>query len=110
MTMKAFVGKSVSNAASAAWHVFQSVNRRVTYGSFQPKWAPAPLLKSHERSFPELGFPRETDSLCPRCVKEVREAIVAGQVDWHVLVDGRPGEIKARIVEEDGKVFMVKTC
>src|SRR5262245_7526754 len=110
MTVRALVGKSMSNAASAAWHAFQSVNRRVPYRSFQPRWAPAPLLKSSERSFPELGFPRETDSLCPRCVKEVREAIIGGEVDWHVLVDGRPGEIRARIVEEDGQVFMVKTC
>jgi uncharacterized radical SAM superfamily Fe-S cluster-containing enzyme len=110
MTMKAFVGSSFSSAASAAWHVFQSVNRRVPYRTFQPKWAPAPLLKSSERSFPELGYPRETDSLCPRCVKEVREAIISGEVDWHVLVDGRPGEIKARILEEDGKIFMEKSC
>ena len=63
--------------------------------SFQPKWAPAPLLKQRERSFPQLGFPRQTDSLCPRCVTEVRTEILAGEADWKVLVDGKPGEIKA---------------
>ena len=110
MTMRAIVGKGISGAATVAWNTFQAVNRRVPYRSFQPKWAPAPLLKSYERSFPELGFPRKTDSLCPRCVKEVRDAIVAGQMDWHVLIDGRPGEIPAQIVEENGQVLMKKTC
>ncbi len=110
MNTKAILGKSVSATASAAWHAFQAVNRRVPFRRFQPKWAPAPLLKSHERSFPELGFPRQTDSLCPRCVKEVRESILAGEVDWHVLIDGRPGEIRANIVEEDGRILMKKTC
>ncbi len=110
MTMRSIVGKSISGAATVAWNTFQSVNRRVPYRSFQPKWAPAPLLKSYERSFPELGFPRKTDSLCPRCVKEVRDAIVSGQMDCHVLIDGRPGEIPAQIVEENGQVLMKKSC
>jgi len=110
MMMKTIVGKGVSAAANAAWHTFQAVNRRVPYRSFQPKWAPAPLLKSHERSFPELGYPRQTDSLCPGCVKEIREAIIAGEVDWHVLIDGRPGEIKAEIYEENNEIWMRKEC
>ena len=73
---------------------------RFPQNAFQPKWAPAPLLKQRERTFPQLGFPRETDSLCPRCVKEVRTEILSGKADWKVLVDGNPGEIKATIVEE----------
>ena len=80
----------------------------------KPAWAPAPLLKRRERSFPELGFPRETDSLCPRCVKEVRGDILSGRRDLRELVDGRPGEIRARIVEKerDGRrvVVMEKEC
>ena len=42
--------------------------------TFQPKWAPAPLLKSRERTQPQLGWPRTTDSLCPTCVREARAA------------------------------------
>ena len=42
--------KSVEVALTAgariAWPVFQAVNRRFDATSFQPKWAPAPLLKS----------------------------------------------------------------
>src|SRR5262249_15526378 len=73
-------------------------------------WAPAPLLKRRERSFPPLGWPRETDSLCPACVKDVRTEILAGERDIRALIDGKPGEIKARI-ELDGQVLkMKKTC
>jgi hypothetical protein len=110
MNAQAIIGKGVSAAANAAWHGFQFVNRRIRFNRFQPKWAPAPLLKSHERSFPTLGFPRETDSLCPGCVKEIRSRILSGDEDWRVLIEGRPGEVKARIVEQDGKVMMVKDC
>ena len=60
------VGFTLKGAAYLTWHVFQSINRRLPYGVKQPKWAPAPLLKSKDRSFPQLGFPRETDSLCPQ--------------------------------------------
>jgi hypothetical protein len=103
-------GGALKGVANLAWHAFQAVNRRIPYGSFQPKWAPAPLLKSSQRTFPQLGFPRETDSLCPACVKEVREGIISGQADWKVLIEGRPGEVKARIVERDGQIWMEKDC
>ncbi len=96
--------------ADAFWRATRAVDRRFEQNSFQPKWAPAPLLKQKERSFPTFGFPRETDSLCPKCVTEVRTKILSGEADWKVLVDGNPGEIKAQIVEEDGKILMKKDC
>src|SRR3989338_7637971 len=68
--------KILVGAARAAWPVFQFINTVHQGKPFQPKWAPAPLLKKKERSFPQLGWPRTTDSLCPRCVKEAREAII----------------------------------
>jgi uncharacterized radical SAM superfamily Fe-S cluster-containing enzyme len=43
-------------------------------------------------------------------VGEVREQILSGEVDWKVLVEGKPGEIKASIVEEQGKILMKKDC
>jgi len=110
MSLQAIIGRGVAGTASLAWHGFQFVNRRIRFRRFQPKWAPAPLLKSQERSFPTLGFPRQTDSLCPKCVKEVREKIMSGDSDWRILIEGKPGEIPARIIEEDGKVLMVKDC
>ncbi|MDE2890046.1 MAG: radical SAM protein [Gemmatimonadota bacterium] len=106
-----FRDRVVSGAANVAWNVFQSVNTRLPEGQpFQPEWASAPLLKSYQRSMPTLGFPRETDSLCPDCVKEVRTAIIEGTRDIGELVHGNPGEIKAQILEENGCILMRKTC
>jgi uncharacterized radical SAM superfamily Fe-S cluster-containing enzyme len=96
--------------AKALWPVFKLINKVHQGKPFQPKWAPAPLLKSKERSFPQLGWPRKTDSLCPRCVKEARESIIAGEKDFTHLINSNPGEIKATIVEKDGKILMVKKC
>src|SRR5437868_14502490 len=102
--------KVATTAARAAWPFIKKLNQKFERPSIQPRWAPAPLLKRRERTFPQLGWPRETDSLCPRCVKEVREAILDGKTDLRTLVDGKPGEIRARIVEENGQVVMKKTC
>jgi uncharacterized radical SAM superfamily Fe-S cluster-containing enzyme len=99
-----------TTAAKAAWPFVKKFNEKFERPSIQPKWAPQPLLKRRERSFPKLGWPRETDSLCPKCVKETREAILDGKTDLRILIDGKPGEIKAQIVEEDGKIWMKKTC
>ncbi|HEX7531254.1 MAG TPA: radical SAM protein [Pyrinomonadaceae bacterium] len=103
--------KLVSTLSDVAWKAFQSVNQRLPEGdAIRPKWAPGPLLKSYERSAPPLGFPRETDSLCPRCVKEVRDAVISGETTLESLMNEHPGEIKAQIVEENGQVVMRKTC
>lgn len=110
MTLATSVGRGVSSLADATWNAVQWLNDRIPAGSFQPRWAPAPQIKSQERTFPTLGFPRETDSLCPRCVQEVRAEILEGKRDWRALVEENPGEIKASIVERDGEVWMVKTC
>jgi uncharacterized radical SAM superfamily Fe-S cluster-containing enzyme len=97
-------------AARLAWPVFQAVNRQFPSPSFQPTWAPAPLMKSADRSKPQLGWPRTTDSLCPTCVREARTRILEGEQSIASLVDQNVGEIKAHIVERDGKVVVEKTC
>ncbi|MFQ5701386.1 MAG: radical SAM protein [Acidobacteriota bacterium] len=97
--------------SNAAWKILQATNRVIPENrSIHPKWAPAPLLKSYQKTKPPLGFPRRTDSLCPRCVKEVRTAIVKGARDLSALVGTHPGEIKADLVEEDGRILIRKTC
>jgi uncharacterized radical SAM superfamily Fe-S cluster-containing enzyme len=96
--------------ANAVWPLVRAYNVRFERPSPHPTWAPAPLLKRRERTSPPLGWPRETDSLCPRCVKEVRTAILEGSTDVRTLVDGRPGEVRARIEEKDGAIVMVKRC
>ena len=96
--------------ANAVWPLVRAYNTRFERPSPHPGWAPAPLLKRRERTSPPLGWPRETDSLCPRCVKEVRTAILDGRAEVRTLVHGRPGEVRARIEEKDGAIVMVKTC
>jgi uncharacterized radical SAM superfamily Fe-S cluster-containing enzyme len=88
----------------------RAYNRRFERPSPQPSWAPGPLLKRRERTFPELGWPRETDSLCPACVKEARTAILEGRAEVRSLVEGKPGEVRARIEEREGRIVMTKTC
>jgi uncharacterized radical SAM superfamily Fe-S cluster-containing enzyme len=100
----------LSATARAAWPLVVSFNERFERASIRPAWAPAPLLKRRERTFPPLGWPRTTDSLCPTCVREARTAILDGKRSMLELVEGKPGEIKAEIVEEDGKIVMKKTC
>jgi tetraether lipid synthase len=108
--MRRAVYAGIQKSADVLWNFARAVDRRFAERSFRPKWAPAPLLKQREKTFPPLGFPRQTDSLCPRCVSEVRTEILSGDVDWKVLIEGNPGEIKASIVEEDGKILMRKDC
>jgi len=97
--------------AGIGWECFQAVNTRMGESpSPSPGWAPGPLLKSHQRSKPPLGWPRQTDSLCPRCVIDTRNAILRGERDLAELVDGHVGEIKAEILEVDGRIIIRKTC
>jgi len=43
-------------------------------------------------------------------VKEAREQIFSGEADIDWLVTSKVGEIKAKIIERDGQVWMVKDC
>src|SRR5215813_15526923 len=96
------VAVSATRAATRVlWPLVKKWNAAFERESIRAKWAPAPLLKSRERSFPPLGWPRTTDSLCPRCVKETREAILDGTRSFGELIVGKPGEIQADIVEEN---------
>jgi uncharacterized radical SAM superfamily Fe-S cluster-containing enzyme len=101
---------AVTYGARIAWPVLQAVNRQFPSQRFQPAWAPAPLLKSSERTHPRFGWPRTTDSLCPTCVRETRARILAGQQSVESLVEQHVGEIPAQIVERDGRVLIEKTC
>src|SRR5437016_1986583 len=97
--------------ARGAWFVFDRLNRIRPRSSFTPKWSDKPVLKSWEKTKPPLGWPRETDSLCPKCVPEIRKEILEGSTALSTLLDSEaPGQIKAHIIERDGKILMVKDC
>ncbi|MGH9863370.1 MAG: hypothetical protein ACRD35_08100 [Candidatus Acidiferrales bacterium] len=96
--------------AGAAFDTVHFFNKYRPGPTFTPRWSEKPLLKSWQKTKPTLGFPRETDSLCPDCVKEARERILNGDDDWRKLLTDKVGEIKATIIERDGQVWMVKDC
>jgi uncharacterized radical SAM superfamily Fe-S cluster-containing enzyme len=100
----------LSEGARRAWPLCEQVARRLAAPPRQPPWAPAPLIRADKRTFPTLGWPRKTDSLCPECVRETRKAVLSGDVPVSVLVDESPGEIPAFIVERDGEIVMEKEC
>ena len=105
-----YVEKGLTIAAKGAWVVFDALNSIKQNESFTPKWSEKPLLKSWQKVKPPLGWPRETDSLCPICVREARQEILDGKRDYKVLLTEKIGEIKATIIERDGKILMVKDC
>src|ERR1700724_2508785 len=97
-------------AGQGACTIFEKLNSIRPNASFTPKWSEKPLLKSYQKEKPPLGWPRTTDSLCPRCVPEIRQQIVDGKLDHTILLKEKVGEIKAQVIERDGKILMVKDC
>src|SRR5512141_290845 len=105
-----YAEKGLTYAARAAWSVYDTLNHIKPNASFTPVWSEKPLLKSHQKVKPPLGWPRETDSLCPTCVREARQEILDGKRDYKILLNEKVGEIKATITEKDGKIVMIKDC
>ena len=105
-----YVEKGLAVTANLLWHIYEPLNRIKPNPSFTPKWSDKPLLKSYQKTKPPLGWPRTTDSLCPKCVPEIRQQIIDGKLPHEILLNEKIGEIKAQIIERDGKILMVKDC
>jgi len=105
-----YAEKGLSIAANGIWQVFSQLNKISPNASMTPRWSDKPLLKSHQKTKPPLGWPRQTDSLCPTCVREARQAILDGTRPLETLLNEKVGEIKATIDEKDGKIVMIKDC
>jgi 7,8-dihydro-6-hydroxymethylpterin dimethyltransferase len=90
-------------SARALWPLIGWIDERLPSSPLWPSWAPAPLRRGKEKSSPPLGWPRRTDSLCPRCVEEAR--LAAGPTGSLEVVP-----LPADIVERDGTVWMLKDC
>ena len=105
-----YVDRAASVTAGVAFDGIQFFNKYKPNPAFTPRWSDKPLLKSWQKTKPQLGWPRQTDSLCPGCVKEARERIINGEQDWRTLLTEKVGEIKANILERNGEVWMVKDC
>jgi hypothetical protein len=102
--------KALVVAAKGGWAVFNKLNSISPNASFTPKWSDKPLLKSYQKEKPPLGWPRTTDSLCPKCIPEIRQQIVDGKLPHEILLNEKVGEIKAQIIERDCQILMVKDC
>ncbi len=105
-----YVDSALCFAAAKTFNFIQFFNKHQPRSSFTPKWSDKPLLKSWQKTKPNLGWPRETDSLCPKCVIEARESIINGEEDYRILIDEKVGEVKASIIERDNQIWMVKEC
>ena len=98
-----------SKIAGIAWNVAQLINRSLPEGQLPtPVWSQTPLRKMKERKSPPLG-PRVTQSVCPKCLIEVRDSVLRGTTSANSLTD-YPGTIEAEIVEEAGTVLLRKSC
>jgi uncharacterized radical SAM superfamily Fe-S cluster-containing enzyme len=105
-----YVDQAACSTATVIFDTIQFFNKYRPGPSFIPRWSDKPLLKSWQKTKPPLGWPRQTDSLCPECVKEARAKILSGDTNWQTLLTEKTGEVKATIVERDGQVWMVKDC
>ena len=105
-----YAEKGLAIAANGIWQVFSQLNKINQGPAMTPKWSDKPMMKSHQKTKPPLGWPRQTDSLCPTCVREARQAIIDGKKPVSDLLNEKVGEIKATIIERDGKILMVKDC
>jgi uncharacterized radical SAM superfamily Fe-S cluster-containing enzyme len=105
-----YVEKGLSIVASGAFNAIQFFNKFNPNESFIPKWSDKPLLKSWQKTKPTLGWPRVTDSLCPKCVKEARKRIIEDGEDPFRVIQEKPGEIKATIIERNNEIWMIKDC
>jgi uncharacterized radical SAM superfamily Fe-S cluster-containing enzyme len=105
-----YAEKGLAFAANGAWQVFSLLNKINQGPTMTPRWSDKPIPKSYEKTKPPLGWPRQTDSLCPTCVREARQAILDGARPLETLLNEKVGEIKATITEKDGKIVMLKDC
>src|SRR5579864_1401720 len=86
------VDQAVCSTATVVFDSVQFFNRYRPGATFIPKWSDKPLLKSWQKTKPQLGWPRQTDSLCPECVKEAREKILSGVYNRETLPTEKVGE------------------
>src|SRR5262245_60105928 len=102
-----YVDKGLSVVGKGLFNTLQFFNQFHQKPSFIPKWSDKPLLKSWQKTKPPLGWPRQTDSLCPVCVREARKKILSGEQDYRTLIHEHVGEIKAEIIERDGEIWKI---
>src|SRR5438093_11311267 len=97
-----YIDAAVCYGAGVAFDTIQYFNRFRPNPSFTPKWTEKPLPKSWQKTKPVLGWPRQTDSLCPQCVNEPREPIIEVKVTGTDLLHQKVGEVKDATIVKNG--------
>jgi len=111
MTRNSLLTRAAVRTAGALWPWMQRLNAALPAPRpFAPDWADKPIPRGAARCKPPTGWPRQTDSLCPECVKETRTRILSGELPARHLAVGDPGLIEATIGERDGQLMMDKHC
>ena len=105
-----YVEKGLAIAANGIWQVFSTANKIKQNPSFTPRWSDKPLLKSLPEDQAAARLAARDRLALPDCTREARQAILDGKKDVSVLLNEKVGEIKATILERDGKILMVKDC
>ena len=101
--------RASSQVADVAWNVVRSINRSFPEGHLPvPAWSSGPLKRKRERTFPPLG-PRWTQSICPKCLLEIRNSILHNDLPERALID-ESAVVRAQVLEEAGRVLLRKSC
>lgn len=101
--------RASSQVADVAWNVVRSINRSIPEGRLPiPAWSDIPLKRKRERTFPPLG-PRWTQSVCPKCILEIRNSILHNNLPECALTD-ETTVVEAEVIEEAGRVLLRKSC
>lgn len=101
--------RASSQVADVAWNVVRRINRSLPEGRLPiPTWSDTPLKRKRERTFPPLG-PRWTQSVCPKCLLEIRNNILHNHLPESALTD-ETAVVEAQVLEEAGRVLLRKSC
>ena len=106
-----YVEKGLSIAANGAWQVFSRLNRisrNPSHHAEVVRQAAAEVAREDQAAARLAAGDRFALSR-PACGKRVRRSSTA-RVPLETLLNEKVGEIKATILERDGKILMVKDC
>jgi len=100
----------VTLTAQGAGAVFEKLTASALILRSQPKWSDKPLLKSVAEGEAAARLAAHYRLAVSEVRAEIRQQIIDGKLPHEILLNERVGEIKAQIIERDGKILMVKDC
>ena len=106
-----YAEKALTYAAGAAWIVFDKLNQIGQNPGFTPKWSRQAAAEVAGKRPSRRWAGRARPIRCARaaCRKSASRSWTARR-PLEVLYTDKPGEIKAQVIERDGKILMVKDC